>query len=704
LPRICFKTGPGTRRAGRADGRGRERRTAGGRALQLHGESATSRAPSPHRRACALLLYPRPRRPSGQARGPRRLPAALLEAAAALQEERAGLERAVRGVEVEHAHARRAARRRLGAHHHGAVVLQRAPRAAVGRAHRAPAQRGAGLPAGLGPRRAGLGPGLALGLGLRPLRGLGGGLREGRALGLVLRRALAVQRGQQLALPDGRQAGLRERDQLAEVPLQPAQVGQLGGVQAGAQGPLHLPQLRAVGLQGGLQAVLVHPEGARPWGAARVVAGGARVLVGAVARGLAAGSPGSSGSGPDAGVGPGAGAAGREAGEPAGACAGGRGALRTPSGPPAEPGAARGPAAGSRRQAGSGAQLQAEEPPPAPSGLGVAAGRAPSAPRPRLRAPPGHREPAASPARAAWRPASALTADPRFLPSAAATGSAWRGGRRDGSAPFRTPGPATRRAQRGVSGSARVRGVRLGGPRAQGRMYTLLSGLYKYMFQKDEYCILILGLDNAGKTTFLEQSKTRFNKNYKGMSLSKITTTVGLNIGTVDVGKSRLLFWDLGGQEELQSLWDKVWGISQTLLWCSCPDTPRLESVSSSACAQHWGPVYYAECHGVIYVIDSTDEERLSESKQAFEKMVTSEALDGVPILVLANKQDIETCLSIPDIKTAFSDCTSKIGRRDCLTQACSALTGKGVREGIEWMVKCVVRNVHRPPRQRDIT
>uniref|UniRef100_A0AC11ESY1 ADP ribosylation factor related protein 1 n=1 Tax=Ovis aries TaxID=9940 RepID=A0AC11ESY1_SHEEP len=139
-------------------------------------------------------------------------------------------------------------------------------------------------------------------------------------------------------------------------------------------------------------------------------------------------------------------------------------------------------------------------------------------------------------------------------------------------------------------------------------MYTLLSGLYKYMFQKDEYCVLILGLDNAGKTTFLEQSKTRFNKNYKGMSLSKITTTVGLNIGTVDVGKARLMFWDLGGQEELQSLWDK----------------------------------YYAECHGVIYVIDSTDEERLSESKQAFEKMVTSEALDGVPILVLANKQDVE--------------------------------------------------------------
>ncbi|EAW75234.1 ADP-ribosylation factor related protein 1, isoform CRA_d, partial [Homo sapiens] len=70
----------------------------------------------------------------------------------------------------------------------------------------------------------------------------------------------------------------------------------------------------------------------------------------------------------------------------------------------------------------------------------------------------------------------------------------------------------------------------------------------------------------------------------------------------------------------------------------------------------------------------------------------------------LSRQEGHLTCLSIPDIKTAFSDCTSKIGRRDCLTQACSALTGKGVREGIEWMVKCVVRNVHRPPRQRDIT
>lgn len=31
-------------------------------------------------------------------------------------------------------------------------------------------------------------------------------------------------------------------------------------------------------------------------------------------------------------------------------------------------------------------------------------------------------------------------------------------------------------------------------------MYSLLYGFYKYLIQKDEYCVLILGLDNAGKT------------------------------------------------------------------------------------------------------------------------------------------------------------------------------------------------------------
>ena len=77
-------------------------------------------------------------------------------------------------------------------------------------------------------------------------------------------------------------------------------------------------------------------------------------------------------------------------------------------------------------------------------------------------------------------------------------------------------------------------------------MYTLLSGLYRHLTQKDDYFILILGLDNAGKTTFLESAKTKFTAEYKGINPNKITSTVGLNIGKIDVKGIRLNFWDLG--------------------------------------------------------------------------------------------------------------------------------------------------------------
>ncbi|CAL1546629.1 unnamed protein product [Lymnaea stagnalis] len=202
-------------------------------------------------------------------------------------------------------------------------------------------------------------------------------------------------------------------------------------------------------------------------------------------------------------------------------------------------------------------------------------------------------------------------------------------------------------------------------------MYTLMSGFYKYMCQRDQYFVLILGLDNAGKTTFLEQTKTKFNRNYQGMNLAKITSTVGLNIGKIDVGTSRLNFWDLGGQEELQSLWDK----------------------------------YYVESHAVIYIVDSSDRERVEESKEAFEKMVMNDNLTGVPLMLLANKQDLDGCLKVTEVKTIFNSPLQAMGQRESWVQAVSALKGDGVQEGINWLVEAIKRNsISRPPQQKEIT
>lgn len=107
-----------------------------------------------------------------------------------------------------------------------------------------------------------------------------------------------------------------------------------------------------------------------------------------------------------------------------------------------------------------------------------------------------------------------------------------------------------------------------------------MSDLYKVMLLKDQHCILILGLDNAVRTTVLERSKTRFHKNSKGRSLSKITATVGLNISTVDVGKARLLLCGLAGGRKSCSLYGtrtKQRATASSMSWAprrrDCPST-----------------------------------------------------------------------------------------------------------------------------------
>jgi len=130
----------------------------------------------------------------------------------------------------------------------------------------------------------------------------------------------------------------------------------------------------------------------------------------------------------------------------------------------------------------------------------------------------------------------------------------------------------------------------------------------------------------------------------------------------------RLNFWDLGGQDELRSLWDK----------------------------------YYAECHAIIYTVDSNDRDRVPESKESFDAVIASEALRGVPLLVLANKQDLPECMGVREVKPIFADNAEAIGERDCMVQPTSGLTGDGVAEGIDWLVDCVKRNQdERPPQGR---
>ncbi|KAF7729144.1 ADP-ribosylation factor protein 3 [Apophysomyces ossiformis] len=141
--------------------------------------------------------------------------------------------------------------------------------------------------------------------------------------------------------------------------------------------------------------------------------------------------------------------------------------------------------------------------------------------------------------------------------------------------------------------------------------------------------------------TLLERIKSVY-LGVPGLPPERIAPTVGLNIGKVDVKSTRINFWDLGGQKDLQTLWEK----------------------------------YYSECHGIVFVVDSTDSERLEECKNTFETMITSDLVEGIPVLMLANKQDVPDALRVEEIKEVFNKIAVKLGARDSRVLPVSALEG----------------------------
>ncbi|KAJ9088349.1 ADP-ribosylation factor-like protein 2, variant 2 [Entomophthora muscae] len=137
----------------------------------------------------------------------------------------------------------------------------------------------------------------------------------------------------------------------------------------------------------------------------------------------------------------------------------------------------------------------------------------------------------------------------------------------------------------------------------------LLTILRKLQLKEKEIRILMLGLDNAGKTTIL--------KKINGEPTDTISPTLGFNIKTFIHGDYKLNFWDVGGQKSLRSYWKN----------------------------------YFENTDGLVWVIDATDRQRLSDCKKELFDLLNQERLVGATLLVLANKQDISGALSSKEIR-----------------------------------------------------
>ncbi|XP_041500036.1 ADP-ribosylation factor-like protein 5C [Microtus oregoni] len=162
------------------------------------------------------------------------------------------------------------------------------------------------------------------------------------------------------------------------------------------------------------------------------------------------------------------------------------------------------------------------------------------------------------------------------------------------------------------------------------------------IFGSQEHKVIIVGLDNAGKTTILYQ--------FLSNEVVHTCSTIGSNVEEIVLQKTRFLMWDLGGQEALRSSWD----------------------------------TYYSSTEFVILVIYSTDRNRLPTAREELYKMLAHEALQDALVLIFANKQDVKDSMSPAEISQFLM--LSAIKEHPWHIQGCCALTGEGLPAGLQWM------------------
>uniref|UniRef100_A0A8C1CT73 ADP-ribosylation factor-like protein 3 n=1 Tax=Cyprinus carpio carpio TaxID=630221 RepID=A0A8C1CT73_CYPCA len=153
---------------------------------------------------------------------------------------------------------------------------------------------------------------------------------------------------------------------------------------------------------------------------------------------------------------------------------------------------------------------------------------------------------------------------------------------------------------------------------------------------EQEVRILLLGLDNAGKTTILKQLASE--------DISHITPTQGFNIKSVQSQGFKLNVWDIGGQRKIRPYWRN----------------------------------YFENTDLLIYVIDSSDRKRFDETAQELAELLDEEKLNMVPLLIFANKHDMTMAATAAEIAESLNLHT--IRDRIWQIQPCSALTAEGVQ------------------------
>ncbi|WMV36497.1 hypothetical protein MTR67_029882 [Solanum verrucosum] len=284
-------------------------------------------------------------------------------------------------------------------------------------------------------------------------------------------------------------------------------------------------------------------------------------------------------------------------------------------------------------------------------------------------------------------------------------------------------------------------------------MGLVFSRLFSSLFGNKEARILVLGLDNAGKTTILYRLQM-------GEVVSTIPT-IGFNVETVQYNNIKFQVWDLVCFHDIftsvisfsiyfDMLFLELSVLSETTSLppkgdrlVSGPEGGRVPKLglfapqakyacilqdSHDVClygargvmlaaknlrkrkvayvkgvdhlfihclaiSRPYWRCYFPNTQAIIYVVDSSDTDRLVVANEEFHAILEEEELKGAVVLIYANKQDLPGALDDAAVTEALE--LHKIKNRQWAIFKTSAIKGEGLFEGLDWALRCTTSCVH---------
>lgn len=126
--------------------------------------------------------------------------------------------------------------------------------------------------------------------------------------------------------------------------------------------------------------------------------------------------------------------------------------------------------------------------------------------------------------------------------------------------------------------------------------------------------------------------------------------TIGFNVETVEYKNISFTVWDVGGQDKIRPLW------------------------------RH----YFANTHGLIFVVDSNDRDRVEDACEELHRMLREDELRDSVLLVFANKQDLPNAMTAAEVTERLK--LNSLRTRKWYIQSACATSGEGLYEGLDWL------------------